>query len=47
MNKCKFCERTLPVLRVRRTWTEKYITCRNKFKYQCQECYKKTFISMI
>lgn len=43
MNKCKFCENELPVMRVQRSWTEKHFNHRNEFKYQCNNCYKITF----
>lgn len=46
MRKCKYCGEELPIMRVHRTWKEKYITYRNKFKYQCEQCKKITFISM-
>ncbi|MFT6924613.1 MAG: hypothetical protein ACJAZP_000171 [Psychromonas sp.] len=44
MTDCKYCGEELPILKIRRTWKEKNITCRNKAKYKCNKCNKITLI---
>ena len=44
MHICKNCKEELPVLKAHRTWVEKYITHRHKFKYRCEQCNEITFI---
>jgi predicted RNA-binding Zn-ribbon protein involved in translation (DUF1610 family) len=42
MRKCTSCGKELPLMKTRRTWKERYLTRRNKSKYECAHCHKIT-----